>query len=152
MCVRNYWMKTPRIILLACVLAILLSFYACSNCGGSSDPNNTRLLNITLSEGTLYPTFDPEITEYTAHVGLTTKEITATVVPEDKYADVIIEDDLLTSNLPSLPIDVYLGTNTILVNVTSANKGHIKTYTITVTRGLSDVTAMVASYDVISSS
>ncbi len=130
----NVLMKFSFIKSTLLALSISLMLSACSSCGGSKDPNNTKLLGIVLSQGTLSPTFSPEIESYTASIPITTNEITAIITPEDKYATLKINGNGVEPEQESLPIKMYMGTNTLTIDVTSANKGHQQTYTVTVVR------------------
>ena len=130
----NTLMKLSFIKSTLLALSISLMFSACSSCGGSKDPNNTKLLDIVLSQGTLSPTFSPEIESYTASIPITTNEITVTITPQDKYATLKINGDGVEPEQESLPIKMYMGSNTLTIDVTSANKGHQQTYTVTITR------------------
>lgn len=132
-------------ILLA--LPLLLCIGSCSSCGGSKDPNNIKLSSIVLSEGSLIPSFSAEITEYTAYVAVTTSQVTATISPEDEYASLKLNGLGLEPNKESLPEDIYLGSNTLTIEVTSANKGNTGTYTVTIIRKLPDFSVRVSSGD-----
>ncbi len=132
---------------LLAALPLVLCIHSCSNCGGSKDPNNTKLSNIVLSEGTLSPVFSADVTEYTAYVGIRTKEVTAVITPEDKYATLKLNGIAVEPDAESLPAKIYLGSNTLVVEVTSANRGHKGTYSITVTRQLPGFSARVSSGD-----
>jgi hypothetical protein len=125
------------------LLVVMLSFSSCSSCGGSKDPNNTKLVELSLSVGALVPAFSPDVTEYTTEVPIITKELTVTATPEDEYATVYFGVN---------PVSIYLGKNTITIDVTSANKGHKETYTITVTRKMPDFPTFINPDDTVVSS
>ena len=87
-------------------------------------PNdNTYLKNLTVSEGTLSPSFEKTNNNYSVTVPYETEEI---------LVDGLLEDDTsIVSGLDKYKLDV--GDNKINIVVTS-EKGTINTYTVTVTR------------------
>jgi phage major head subunit gpT-like protein len=108
---------------------------------GSSNPNyhavalivlpwllgsgNANLGALALSAGTLSPSFDPGVTEYTASVANGVTGITATGTAEDGSAS-------LGGN-NGQEVTLSAGANTVTITVT-ASDGTSKTYTVTVTR------------------
>ena len=86
---------------------------------------DNSLSSLTLSSGTLSPTFKGSVTEYTAQVGSDVSEITVTPVTSNSKATV----ESITGNK-----DLKEGTNVISV-VVKAENGTTATYKITVTKG-----------------
>ncbi|MBL9160907.1 MAG: SUMF1/EgtB/PvdO family nonheme iron enzyme [Verrucomicrobiales bacterium] len=99
---------------------------------------NADLSNLTLSSGTLDPTFAAGTIAYTASVANSTTSITTT--PTRAQANATIEARVnsggfssVSSGSPSGSLALNVGANTIEIRVT-AQAGNTKTYTITVTR------------------
>nr|WP_240903786.1 S-layer homology domain-containing protein [Chengkuizengella sediminis] len=86
---------------------------------------NANLSGLTVSEGTLSPTFDPDTIEYGVFVANEITSIKVTPTIDHEKANATIEGS---------PNDLKVGDNTIKVIVTSEDGIAIKTYTITVTR------------------
>jgi hypothetical protein len=100
---------------------------------------NANLNALSLSTGSLSPTFTANTTAYTATVNNTTTNINVTAVPDFAGATLSFNINAgaftaLTSGSPSNAIALNVGSNTIEVRVTAADGNTIKTYTITVTR------------------
>ena len=91
--------------------------------GISSDAN---LGTLSLSDGTLSPTFDMATTTYTASVGNTVEEVTVTATANHTSADVV--------QSPDNPVDLDVGDTEITVTVTAGDGTTMKEYTVTVTR------------------
>ncbi len=86
--------------------------------------SNNYLSSLTLSEGTLSPTFQSTRDNYTASVPGTVENVDVTAVPADPYAKKV--EIIGNTNL-------QYGVNTIQVKVTAEND-QVKTYTISLTR------------------
>ena len=95
---------------------------------GSSDAD---LSDLSLSRGSLTPTFDAATTSYTASVGNTVEEVTVTATKSDADASV--------AQSPVNPVTLSVGANPITVTVT-AEDGTTKAYTVTVTRAAAPTT------------
>jgi hypothetical protein len=104
-------------------------FYSITLPGSS----NADLSALTLSSGTLSPTFTSANTSYTASVSNATSSITVTPTKSDANASITVNGSTVTSGTASGSIILSVGTNTINVVVTAQNAS-TKTYTITVTR------------------
>ncbi|MGE6228489.1 cadherin-like beta sandwich domain-containing protein [Paenibacillus chitinolyticus] len=99
--------------------------------------SNADLSNLTLSEGTLNPSFASGTTSYTAGVSnnVTTIDVTPTVA--DSAVTVKVNGSAAVSGSPSsVPLNV--GSNTVSVEVTAQDGTTKKTYTVTVTRAASN--------------
>jgi hypothetical protein len=107
--------------------------------GGGSNPNyhtaellvvdwtssNANLKALTVSAGTLSPTFNPAVTEYAVSVASGVSSITVTGTPAESGAGVSANSGAAQS--------LVTGANVITITVTAQN-GRVKTYTVTVTR------------------
>ncbi len=95
--------------------------------------SNADLSALTLSVGTLSPTFVSGMTNYSASVTNATASITVTPTVADATATVKINDISVSSGAASGSISLNVGANTVQVVVTAQNSA-TKTYTLTVTR------------------
>jgi hypothetical protein len=109
------------------------------NAGGGSNPNyhtaellvadwtsgNANLKALTVSAGTLSPSFDPAVTGYTVNVANSVSAITVTGTPAESGAGLSADNGVSQS--------LTVGANTIIITVTAQN-GTVQTYTVTVTR------------------
>jgi ribosomal protein L27 len=109
--------------------------------------SNADLSAMTISAGTLSPTFASGTTTYTASVSNATSSITVTPTRSDANATITVNGTGVTSGSASGSIALSVGSNTITTIVT-AQDASTKTYTLTVTRNeVQDktVTALVAT-------
>jgi hypothetical protein len=93
---------------------------------GNSD---ATLSDFTLSEGTLSPSFNTTIYDYTATVAHSVESITVTPKTWDNAATVTVN-----GQSAGIDVDLSVGNNTITIEVTGSDGVTTKTYTITVTR------------------
>ena len=109
--------------------------------------SNANLSALSLSEGTLSPTFSSSTTTYTATVANSVTSMTVTPTIEESNATVTVDGASATSGSPSGSISLNVGTNTITTVVTAQDGTTTKTYTTTVTRISNDATlsALTAS-------
>nr|WP_294942880.1 cadherin-like beta sandwich domain-containing protein [uncultured Mucilaginibacter sp.] len=91
------------------------------------------LSNLVISSGTLNPSFQSGIADYTASVSNAVTSITLKPTVADPTATVKVNNVLVASGVASGPINLVVGTNTINVLVTAQN-GETNPYTVTVTR------------------
>ena len=91
--------------------------------GVSSDAD---LSDLSLSPGTLSPTFDAATTSYTASVANAVSTVMVTAAPNHSSASVAQE--------PANPVELTVGPTTITVTVTAGDGTTMKEYTVTVTR------------------
>ncbi|WP_416150708.1 cadherin-like beta sandwich domain-containing protein [Salipaludibacillus sp. HK11] len=114
--------------------------------------SNADLSDLTMSAGTLDPTFDANTLSYTSSVGNEVSSISVTPEVADEMAAVTVGGDGVVSGGVSSAIPLSIGANWIPVEVT-AQDGTAKTYTINVTRAqssnadLSDLTMSVGTLD-----
>ncbi|HNW97669.1 MAG TPA: cadherin-like beta sandwich domain-containing protein [Bacteroidales bacterium] len=99
---------------------------------------------LTVSSGTLSPTFNKTTLSYTDTVPYSVNSITVTPTAENAQAIIKVNNVLVPSGSASQAIPLNIGANTISISV-SAYDGTITTYTITVNRAdsayLSSLTA-----------
>jgi PKD repeat protein len=101
--------------------------------------NNANLSSLSLSSGTLSPTFASGTTAYSSIVNSITSSITVTPTKTDAGASIQARVNggtyaTVTSGSASSALSLNFGTNTIDVKVTAEDGTTLKTYTITVTR------------------
>lgn len=95
---------------------------------------NANLSNLTLSQGTLSPTFASATTSYTANVANNVTSLTVTPTNANSNATVTVNGTTVTSGNASGSIALAVGNNTITTRVTAQDGSTIKDYTVTVTR------------------
>lgn len=106
----------------------------------SSPPSsNADLSSLTLSAGTLAPSFASAATSYTASVPNATASMTVTPTKADANAAIQVRVNAgayanVNSGSASAGLALNVGTNSIDVKVTAQDGTTIKTYTVTVTR------------------
>ncbi|HEX3386340.1 MAG TPA: cadherin-like beta sandwich domain-containing protein, partial [Mucilaginibacter sp.] len=99
-------------------------------------PSSDALLsNLTVSEGTLSPTFNSSITAYADTVSGLVSVITVTPTAEDSTATITVNGITVISGAASGSIPLTIGTNTITVEVTAQDGTTMKTYTVTIYKG-----------------
>ncbi|MBP2550124.1 hypothetical protein J2858_003057, partial [Neorhizobium galegae] len=95
---------------------------------------DVTLSALSLSSGTLSPSFAASTVSYTASVPNTTTSITVTPTVTDANATVTVNNVPVTSGTASGSISLSVGTNTITTVVTAEDGSTTKTYTVVVTR------------------
>ncbi|MCJ8166670.1 Ig-like domain-containing protein [Pontibacter sp. E15-1] len=111
---------------------------------GTLPSNNNNLSALTLSSGTLSPTFAAGTTSYTASVPNSTTSVTVTPTVADAKATVKVNGTAVTSGNASGAIALNVGSNTITVNVTAEDES-TKAYTLTVNRAAPPFTASITA-------
>lgn len=94
---------------------------------------SAQLSSLKLTKGTLSPSFNKGIYEYTATVDNNVTSIGITAVTVDPTATITIDGDEIPSGATSPNISLDEGANVISVKVKD-DKGNIKTYAVTITR------------------
>lgn len=97
------------------------------------DADDATLRSLSLSDGTLNPAFDPAVLNYGADVAYSVSRITVTAVASHGD-DSRIAIDGVAYTTGGHNVDLVVGTNAILVKVTSLNGNFVNTYTVTVER------------------
>ncbi|MGY4495458.1 autotransporter domain-containing protein [Pseudomonas sp. TE3610] len=111
---------------------------------------DASLTGLTLSAGTLSPTFTAATTTYTAAVGNGTSSVVVRPTATASDSTITVNGAAVASGADSSAISLAVGANTISVAVSAADGQTSKTYSITVTRAeaalvAADVTATVAA-------
>jgi uncharacterized repeat protein (TIGR02543 family) len=99
---------------------------------------------LALSSGTLTPTFATGTTSYTASVANSVTSITVTPTRSEANATITVNGTSVTSGSPSGAISLSVGLNTITVVVTAQDGATTGTYTVSVTRAVSNVATLSA--------
>lgn len=97
------------------------------------DADDATLRSLSLSDGTLNPTFDPAVLNYDATVAHAVSRITVTAVA-NHGDDSRIAIDGVAYTTGGHDVDLVVGSNAILVKVTSLNGNFVNTYTVSVER------------------
>ena len=117
---------------------------------------DSSLSNLTLSDGTLAPAFDPATQNYAASVSNEVGSITVTPTTNDANATVTVNGTAVASGSASGAISLDVGDNAIEVVVTAEDGVSTQTYTVTVARqappvstdaSLSDLALSAAALD-----
>lgn len=96
-------------------------------------PTSSNLSALTISTGTLSPTFTPTTFAYTSAVDNTVSSITVTPTSIDG-GTIKVNGTAVTSGQPSQAISLNVGVNTIPIVVTSRIGSVVSTYNVTITR------------------
>ena len=95
--------------------------------------SNALLRSLTLSSGSLSPSFSPNTLTYVASVANNVMSLTITPTISDPTAILMVDGTLLSSGSASGSLDLSVGPNTFVILVT-AQDGTPQTYSLTVTR------------------
>ena len=113
---------------------------------------NATLSALSLSPGTLNPTFSAAVTSYTASVGYAVTRVTVAPTKNQASATIAYLDgsdnaltDADTSSTGSFEVDLSVGANVIKVQVTAGNGITVNTYTVTVTRAAASTDASLSA-------
>ncbi|CAN5383756.1 hypothetical protein BH09BAC6_BH09BAC6_02480 [soil metagenome] len=96
--------------------------------------SNAALASLSISTGTLYPSFDPAIFCYNTSVANAVSSVTITPVVLDSTATITVNGTAVTSGAASDPVSLNVGKDTITTVVTAQNGITQLVYTIIVTR------------------
>jgi len=96
------------------------------------------LSTLSMSAGVLSPVFKNTVVNYTANVLNSVNSITVSARNADGVAPITVNGAAVSSGYPSASIPLVVGQNSIAVVVTSLDNTISKTYTIKVTRALSN--------------
>ncbi|WP_294222193.1 tandem-95 repeat protein [Prosthecobacter sp.] len=106
-----------------------------SSTGTFTTPSdNADLSGLVLSAGALSPSFASGTTAYTASVSNVTDTITVTPTAAQADATIRVNNVIVPTGSPSLPIPLVVGANVINIAVTAEDGSTLKAYTVTVTR------------------
>ena len=113
---------------------------------------DATLSELEISAGTLSPEFASDTEDYTAGVATAVASVTLTPTTENRDATVTVDGTPVVSGEASAPITLALGgQKAIAIFVTAEDGTTTKTYTVTVTRALSDPPILTISTTDISS-
>lgn len=98
----------------------------------AQESNALELTNLTLSSGTLSPTFSSRTNSYTATVLNSVSTITVIPTANDSNATITVNGNVTQSGTSSVDISLNIGANTITILLTKATKTSA-TYTVVVT-------------------
>ena len=113
---------------------------------------DATLFDLEISAGTLSPEFASDTEHYTAGVATAVASVTLTPTTENRDATVTVDGTPVVSGEASAPITLALGgQKAIAIFVTAEDGTTTKTYTVTVTRALSDPPILTISTTDISS-
>ncbi len=96
--------------------------------------SNADLKGLTLSEGTLSPAFAADHLTYEATVPYTVSQVTVTASVYDPNAAIKVNGLLVVSGASTAPMELAVGTNTIVVEAIAQDGMSAKSYQISVTR------------------
>ncbi|MCZ6888060.1 MAG: cadherin-like beta sandwich domain-containing protein, partial [Gammaproteobacteria bacterium] len=125
--------RTPLFLFAALALCI----GGCGSNNGSDDPppsGNADLASLSFSDVTIDPAFSSALTSYTADVEFAIDSTTVRAFVADSRSTISVNGMAESSGIPSEPIALDVGLNTIDTVVTAEN-GTVKTYTTQITRG-----------------
>lgn len=90
---------------------------------------NANLSGLTIGSLTLTPSFDPDVTEYTATTGNATNKVTATPADETATVEILVgETEIENGSAATWEV----GENTVTITVEDGDVS--KVYTVTVTK------------------
>lgn len=119
------------------ILAISLSTYGCADTVSVSEDVAAPLSSLTVTPGTLRPSFFANTTNYAVNAPTSAASVTVTAVPKDNAATVTINGVVTAAGQGrSVALGPPGSTTTILIVVETLN-GLVTTYTVSVTRLLS---------------
>jgi tRNA threonylcarbamoyladenosine modification (KEOPS) complex Pcc1 subunit len=95
---------------------------------------NAALRRLTLSAGTLSPSFDAATRSYSSSVPNTVSSVTITPTAAESSSAISVNQQAVTSGEASSGIPLSAGSNTITIVVTAPDLTTIRIYTIAVTR------------------
>jgi hypothetical protein len=125
------------------MLRILLSFVILffSSCGWiiDTDSSDTTLSAITLSEGTVSPSFSAGQSNYTSSVAPSTENISLVATSTSPNANVLVNVNdqqyiLVGSGFESQDLELQTGINTVRIQVIAENGEDLQIYKIRITR------------------
>jgi hypothetical protein len=98
--------------------------------------NNNNLQNLTISSGTLTPTFNAGTEDYTVNVANTVGTVSITPTRQDPDATIAVNGQATTSGQARIVTLNAPGQSTLITIVVTAQNGAQKTYVVTVNRGV----------------
>ena len=114
---------------------------------GTISSSDATLSALTISSGTLIPTFSSNTLSYTASVVNGVSSVTVTPTRTESNATITVNGGAVTSGSASSPINLNSGSATITIVVT-AQDGTTKTYTVAVSVGATDFASTSGSFTI----
>jgi|GEM_PF-1917740 len=109
---------------------------------GTAPPVDVNLSSLSLSAGTLSPSFDPATVSYTATVGYGVSSVSVNAAAVDTKSSVKINGST------NKTIALAVGVNAITVKVTGYDGKTVKDYTISITRGVPSINANLSDLEI----
>ncbi|MES2661054.1 MAG: leucine-rich repeat protein [Verrucomicrobiota bacterium] len=109
---------------------------------------NANLSDLVPSVGHLFPAFNAGIAAYSLAVPNEVSTLTLTPFAEVPLSTVTINEAYVALENPSEPIDLVVGSNTVVVRVIADDGTSEKTYTLTIVRGEPPTVATEAATDI----
>ncbi|MBW2455961.1 MAG: cadherin-like beta sandwich domain-containing protein [Deltaproteobacteria bacterium] len=95
------------------------------------DSNVPDLADLTVTCGTLDPSFNPGVATYDVRAGVLASTVQVTPTPLNPASEVRVDGQLVASGTPSAPIALGTGSTTVLVEVTAPSTA-TRTYSLNV--------------------
>ncbi|MGO4110880.1 cadherin-like beta sandwich domain-containing protein [Paenibacillus sp. YAF4_2] len=108
-------------------------------------PNDPKLRKLSVSIGTLSPSFEPTTNSYTVNVPYTTTSTTVTPTLSDGGANLKINSEVLSSGNTSAEINLNVGSNVIPIETISADLSLNYNYTVNVIRAPASTVADISN-------
>ena len=99
----------------------------------AAEPTSTKLMELTVSVGTLEPPFTSTTDIYTLNVGYDNTSITMAPTVEDSRATIKVNGEPVASGQTSAPVSLNVGSNPVIIEITPFI-GDPQNYTIEVIR------------------
>jgi hypothetical protein len=104
---------------------------------------NNDLAGLVSSAGSLTPSFKPVTLVYSLQVAFADSQVSLTASTSDPKAEIAVNGKAFVSGTPSDPADIKVGTSQdVFKVVVTAQDGHQKTYSVSVTRAPSNDTKL----------
>lgn len=104
--------------------------------------NNAELENLSITEGTLSPSFSKDINAYEVKVPNSTDELRVTAIPRSENASISINGETVSNRV----VQLSTGNNTIEIIVTAENRATTNKYTVNITRAAASSSGGGSSY------
>lgn len=123
------------------------------NCTSASTASSDATLSgLSLSSGTLSPSFSPAASSYSAPVDYSVSSLTVTPVLSESHATVTVNGSAVTSGSASQSISLVAGSLANISVIVTAQDGSTRSYTVSVTRAEAPPVASDSSHTVAANS
>ncbi|MGX0000719.1 autotransporter domain-containing protein [Pantoea piersonii] len=106
--------------------------FSCTSASAAS--GDATLSGLSLSSGTLSPSFSASASSYSASVASSVSSVTVTPVVTESHATVTVDGTAVTSGSASRSVSLAAGSTTSISVVVTAQDGTTRAYTLSVTR------------------